>query len=273
MLARTAFKNPDFQKQIEADGFFTTPLLGKDQVEECNRLYYDTQASLDDKFYNTLASPDLEYRRKVQHGLDKILNKKIKEFFYEYEPLAYNFAAKSSGEGSECKLHCDDIHADESIHLCVNIWIPLVDVDDGNGSLQILPKSHTLPPHIRGIGLPFAYEHLTALIAPQMYTLKMKAGEALFFNPQLIHGSEINKTDSDRPAIILAMLPAEAQPLTYVRTTKVGKAMVTLFETPTAFFLESFIGEIPQGFKTLKSFEYEPLKISAEEFTEIMKRT
>ncbi len=251
-------------------GYFVDSLLSSEQVRQCLQLYYDSDSLLKDKFYNTLASPDKSHRRKINDELERLIGQTINSHFHNYKVLAYNFAIKHPGDGGTCDLHNDDWHANEELYTCVNVWIPLVDVNKENGSLQILPNSHKLPYPLRGIGLPFAYEQYDHLIKPRMKVMEMKAGEALFFHSRIIHGSDDNKTSSLRPAIILAMLPTEARPEVYLQHSDLPKEKAELFEAPTNFYLETEISQRPDGFNSLGIFDYIPPAISDSEFIAII---
>lgn len=268
---RAVFINSAEDGVIEDKGFFTGQLLSEEQVGLCLDTYYSTQSGMEDKFYNTIASNNLDYRKKVNDRLEEILGNTVRAYFNNYQVLGYNFAAKSYGEGSMCHIHNDDSHADETLHRCINVWIPLVDVSDRNGSLYVLPGSHKLPYTIRGIGLPFAYEKYLDVIEPRLQVMELKAGEALFFDARLIHGSYENKLMEDRPAIILAMLPAEAEPEVFVKYSNEQQNTAELFEAPFDFYLNMKIGERPVGYKSKGVFTFSMADIEEEDFMEIIR--
>lgn len=267
---RPIFLDTNKDAEILDKGYFVDSLLNKQQVDACMELYNSTNSSLSDRFYNTLASPDKQHRKEVNDKLEAIIGDAVRARFSNYRVMAYNFAIKHSGSGSQCHLHNDDWHANEDLYTCINIWIPLVDVGDFNGSLQILPKSHKLPYPIRGIGLPFAYEHLSHLIEPRLKLMEMKAGEGLFFHSRIIHGSKDNASAVMRPAIILAMLPEEARAEVFIKHPALPHGQVELFETPTNFYLETDISKEPVGFKSLGVYDYVPNHTTAQEFAAIV---
>ncbi len=162
--SRQIFTDSANDETISDKGMFILPLLTDEQVKESLSVYQLVESGINDKFYNTLASNNLDYRKQVNDKLEQIVGTTIRSVFNKYKVLAYNFAAKSSGKGSMCHIHNDDSHADENLYTCINVWIPLVDVSESNGSLYVLPHSHKLPYNIRGIGLPFAYEKYIHLI-------------------------------------------------------------------------------------------------------------
>jgi hypothetical protein len=264
------FKDNTLDSELYGKGYFVNDLLTTEQVQQCLALYREVNSEMNDKFYNTLASPNLNYRKLVQNRLEEVLGDWVRARFNNYKVLAYNFAAKGTGEGSSCNIHNDDWHADEDVYTCINVWIPLVDVNAENGSLYVLPNSHHLPYPIRGIGLPFAYEHYMHLIEPRLKVMEMKAGQGLFFHSRIIHGSYDNKTSADRPAIILAMLPEPARPEVFLKHPQLKEDEVELFNAPTDFYLQADILKKPVEFESLGIYKYAPVNISEREFLSII---
>jgi hypothetical protein len=97
-------------------------------------------------------------------------------------------------------------------------WMALDDVDEANGCLEIVPGSHKLPTlcvidadvtrSITPVTVPLA-EGMNA--APMI----MKAGDVLFFNGQVIHGSGPNSTkDRFRRAITCHYVEGAAEKVT-----------------------------------------------------------
>lgn len=89
------------------------------------------------------------------------------------------------------------------------IWFPLDDATAESGSLQIIPKSHTNGVIGAGHLLPPSLE---AQYAPAgaIVDVEMAAGDCLFFHPQLLHRSGLNRTDSPRRAINAILMPGHS---------------------------------------------------------------
>ena len=95
---------------------------------------------------------------------------------------------------------------------CLGVWIPLDPVNEENGSLSIVPRSHELElrEHLAKDGINFG-----ALAAngiednPEFHekaiSLTMEPGQCLLFNTRLLHRSGGNRTQSHRRVITLHM--------------------------------------------------------------------
>src|SRR5690606_1276506 len=117
-------------------------------------------------------------------------------------------------------LHRDYSFVDRVAHTAVHLWIPLIDVDERNGCLHVVPGSHALMPS------PFAVNEYPSPFQPVMdeldreYTTRvpMPAGSALAYDAGLLHGSGENHSAHLRPACIAILLPRGVEPRVYVWT-------------------------------------------------------
>lgn len=94
----------------------------------------------------------------------------------------------------------------------VGILIYLVDVDERNGAPRFLPGSHRRRHPLHAL---LAATEVAALrraddptgLAYQgqdgAVTVPVRAGEAVLFDPRVLHGAHANLTDIDRPALVL----------------------------------------------------------------------
>jgi phytanoyl-CoA hydroxylase len=94
----------------------------------------------------------------------------------------------------------------------VGILIYLVDVDERNGAPRFLPGSHRRRHPLHAL---LAATEVAALrraddptgLAYQgqdgAVTVPVRAGEAVLFDPRVLHGAHANVTDADRPALVL----------------------------------------------------------------------
>ncbi len=158
------------------------------------------------------------------HRWDKIsqnwmLDKRIGAAFRELlgiEPLAVQTMLYFKPAGARGQaLHQDQYYLKVQPGTCIAAWMALDDCDEENGCLQVVPGTHTLP-----LLCPTSAdtsESFTDVTVPLSDDMKpepviMKAGDVLFFNGQLIHGSFPNKSENRfRRALIGHYIMAEAQ--------------------------------------------------------------
>ncbi len=112
-------------------------------------------------------------------------------------------------------LHQDQYFLQVEPGTCIAAWLALDDCDEENGCLQIVPGTHDIP-----VLCPIAADTaqsftdvtvpLPAGLAPQ--GIAMRAGDVLFFNGQLVHGSFPNRSpDRFRRSLIAHYIVGEAE--------------------------------------------------------------
>ena len=103
-------------------------------------------------------------------------------------------------------LHQDNFYLKAQPGTCVAAWMALDDCDEANGCMQIVPGSHTWPLLCTTkADTSVSFTDVTVPLPPgvEAQPVVMKAGDVLFFNGGLIHGSYPNITaDRFRRALI-----------------------------------------------------------------------
>ena len=97
-------------------------------------------------------------------------------------------------------LHQDQFYLQVQPGTCMAAWLALDDCDEENGCLQVVPGSHLLPELcIEEADISQSFTDVTVPLPPGVTPepVLMQAGDVLFFNGQLIHGSFPN-TSADR---------------------------------------------------------------------------
>jgi phytanoyl-CoA hydroxylase len=97
-------------------------------------------------------------------------------------------------------LHQDNFYLLAKPGTCVGAWLAVDDCDEENGCLQVVPGSQELPVLCTiEADTSVSFTDVTVPVPPGLVVtpVEMKAGDVLFFNGSLIHGSLPN-VSSDR---------------------------------------------------------------------------
>lgn len=112
------------------------------------------------------------------------------------EPIAAQTMVYFKSPGSRGQaLHQDNFYLQVKPGTCVAAWTPLDDCDRENGALMVVPKTHEAPIDCSKLGQKGSYDGGPSIPVPEGYevvTVDMAAGDVLFFNGSLIHGSGRN---------------------------------------------------------------------------------
>lgn len=186
-------------------------------ISDLKKLYSETHDFSDKAqggMFYSVYSKDLSYREKIHKTISQILEPFIAEHFTDYRVMLCSFVVKVSGPDSEFYLHQDTTGLDEWVHSPVNIWIPLLDVNENSGCLGIVPGSHGLFSPYRSISFPSPFDAIQGTVKKYLRPLPMQEGEVLLFDNRLIHNSYKNESGHTRVAVVCGLFPKNAQLIT-----------------------------------------------------------
>lgn len=219
---RPIFRDPILQERYDREGYVVVPFYTEEDIKELNNIYEALNSKLEDRgFYISIMSQNLAYKEKVHHLIKGIASKPAQDLLIDCNFITSSFAVKKAGKETMFDLHQGINFTDESLYDTFTAWSPLIDVNENNGCLFVLPGSHKLWHQIRKTpdfipAIRNIKEHLWEKYAIE---IKMKAGEALVFHHRLIHGSKPNFGNSIRVATLNAFIPKEAPLLLYTSKT------------------------------------------------------
>ena len=152
------------------------------------------------KRYPRMIQPQ-RYDERTRHWmLDPRLNKCLTGLLgnepFAAQTMVYFKPAGSRGQA----LHQDNYYLRVAPGTCMAAWLALDDCDDDNGCMRVVPGSHTwdiLCTIDADTKISFTSVTVPLAEGQDSVPVHMKAGDVLFFNGSIVHGSNPNKT-SDR---------------------------------------------------------------------------
>lgn len=237
--------NLAFDKTLATEGFVVVPFLEHKDVLNLRDFFYENHAQELPGFYATAHSTDIPFRKKMNEKIKAVFENSIANYFHNCSALGGSYVVKSKSQEERLHPHQDWNIVDESQHRSFNIWVPLVDLNENNGAIRVVPGSHLWVDNFRGPNIPDYLGAFNETIWQHMQTLNMKAGEALIYDHRLFHASYPNKTDDLRVATVFGIIPQDAQMYYYFGD---GDA-VNVYESSVDFFME---GNIQKGPEVLK---------------------
>ena len=132
---------------------------------------------------------------------------------FDEEPYACQsmFYFKPPGARGQ-DLHQDNFYLRVKPGTCMAAWVAVDDADEGNGGMMCVPQTASIDiacPDKADPALSFTVERVEPPpgLTPQM--MQLKAGDVLFFNGNVIHGSTPNTSaDRFRRSLIFHYVPA-----------------------------------------------------------------
>ncbi len=124
---------------------------------------------------------------RIAHALTALLGKEP----FAVQTMLYFKPAGGRGQA----LHQDNYYLRVQPGTCMAAWLALDDCDEENGCMQIVAGSHSWPVLCTvGADLSQSFTDVTVPLPPDadVRPVVMQAGDVLFFNGQLVHGSYPN---------------------------------------------------------------------------------
>jgi phytanoyl-CoA hydroxylase len=179
------------------------PVEGLSEFQHGHSAAYDASDPL--KFYPRMMHPHKHLDKPVgtiarQYLLDERIGVILRVLLGE-EPLAAQtmFYFKPPGARGQA-LHQDNFYLRVKPGNCIAAWIAVDDADEGNGGMMCVPGTGDMEvvcPEKADAAKSFTTEHVEPPAGKAPKLVRLKAGDVLFFNGSVIHGSYPN-TSSDR---------------------------------------------------------------------------
>ena len=207
--------DPAAQAHFERCGYAVVPWLDGAQTQALLELWERHDDPLKDTgFSTTLRSPDAAARRRLGDAVCDAFAAAARRNMPAMRPCFGAFAAKRAGDPqSALGWHQDPSYLDEFALPEVNVWVPLVDLDESNGTLNVVPGSHLLNRYPRGFNrrvfpYPGLEDPLWRFFA---MPLRLRRGQAVVLHHMLFHASPPNRSERPRVAAIAMMVPRDAR--------------------------------------------------------------
>ncbi|MES2622259.1 MAG: phytanoyl-CoA dioxygenase family protein [Bacteroidota bacterium] len=186
------FRDQALQDAFEKNGFVVVPFYTEQEIQELKELYYNLHPKDEKGFFPSTFSKDKHYRATADAEIKRIGTRAMDSYLEDVKVICGSFIVKSPGPESAMCVHQDMTLVDESKFTGINIWVPLIELTDKNGAIEVLPGSHRIYPTYRGSTVPGIYDEVSEQIKPYLQKLYLKEGEAVFFDQSIIHYSEAN---------------------------------------------------------------------------------
>lgn len=261
-MRKLQFSEPARTVELWEKGYAIFPLLRMEDIAALLSIFAKYHDKDPEGFYATTHLEDTGLRKQISDEAMAIVLPRVRPLFENIHVLGGAFITKAPGEKGILPLHQDWNIVDEQIERSYNLWIPLVDVNQLNGTMRILEGSHTKQQSLRGPDIPPVLYPISKEVDKYMKPLEMKAGEGLMYDHALWHSSPENTSHDLRIALVLGVA-VEGAALRYYR--KRGD-VIEEFESHAAFFLENDRGSDAVGLNKVAEHPFQPKFPSEEEF-------
>jgi hypothetical protein len=278
-IPHTIFKDAELAQQIHDVGYAVIDFASGSQIEKLQQLYDQEHALPNGEggMFYSLYSSKIEYRRLVNDTISKVLEPSVKLNFENYREVINTFIAKLPGPKSSFSLHQDTTGLDEHKYSPLSVWLPLNDVTEQNGCMSVIPKSHHFFSPYRGVSFPDPFDGIKNNLAKYLVPVTVKKGQAVIFDPRLVHNSSANMSDKPRIVSLTGLFPESVDFLHCYMDMGQKPTAIEFYKQGDDFLIEypylldncterPTVGEIIEK----RNYSVEPMKI--EEFQQLCQR-
>lgn len=274
------FQDALLQEKFNKQGFVKVPFLDKEDIDELLNIFYELHPDINAKgFQSSSYSNDYKYKKECSDRVTEIFKKHFARIFKNYRTFGSAFLFKQPDTSSELPIHQDWTIVDEDKYVALNIWVPLCDTDETNGTLYVLPGSqYGIVKAIRCPTVPMFFEGNEGLMIEHSVAMNAKAGEAVILNQSIVHYSPPNKSDTIRVAITSGVMSAAPKMNFHYRSAEMkerGEIEVIEMQDDFLISFENFFEKIyerPVMGKGVGSKKYSPPVYSREELSGLLEK-
>ena len=197
-MKNNIFISGSLEKEFDSNSYVVIDLLTNEEVEYLDKKYYELHSSNNRGFYATTFHSDLEYRKRVDDIVSAVFNPALEKHFINHRNFLGSYVTKNNEPKSELGMHQDLTLVDEDHFVPINVWCPLVDINETNGALRLLKGSHRFPRTYRSPTIPFTYQEHVRYIEKFMTPMYIKAGQAVVCSQSTLHDSVPNVSNKFR---------------------------------------------------------------------------
>lgn len=246
-LSTNIFLDLNHEAEFRENGYVIIELLTVGDVEQLLR-FYESMASIHGSaFAASVLSDNLEARRKIHLEISEVFSRRVLSVLNDYRIALGSFAVKQpASDFGKVGLHQDVSFVEEGERVGISLWCPLMTVNEENGYLGVVPGSHNFNKNLReSCSLP--YDDLIELIEAQFMTyLPMSAGEVLFMDNRVFHGSPSNRTPTVRVVAGGVAVPRESQMVYCHRDWNADDGQLEIYEVEPDHYVQHMFGVRPE---------------------------
>ena len=268
------------QRDFERDGFVVARLMSADEAAAFRQRIdtvrdgaaFEPNSEGNRAYHVSLMDPDLAYRRRARQFAETVLADRVRALLVDYRFLTGGFLIKAAG-AAEIQIHRDWTMTPTPDEVALNCWCALVDIDEKNGGLALLPGSHALVPNIEAPGVAPFFSAYCDRLKSHSVSLELKAGEAAIFDYRALHWSSANRSSELRAAVSAAFIPQGSRPVLFLPDKAGGERRFRMVEPEegewTDMIAEGVTGA-PAGTRTIGFVRDENCAVSLAEFERLL---
>ncbi len=260
---RAELNDAVLEQQLETEGYILLRnVISPQQVKQLKKLYESLHVNKHDTndMWNSLYNLPKGEGMKASDIIQPLVLPYIESLFKSLKVMMYTYMVKNPVENTFCKLHRDYSSFDEEVFEYRNAWIPLLEVNETNGALLVVPNSHRVFDYCLPMFSEWPYENMLPQLMKKTKVVHAQPGDLVIYKDRTLHGSEQNRSDATRPVLHFGLLHPDAE-LNYHHLNR-NTNEVEIYPVNVDFYFEKNYEEALKGKSIAKHFVYAPPEIN-----------
>lgn len=261
-----SFRSLDMAASFESSGFVILRQAASAEVGPMREYILSRNEEYQTEFYYSILSHSPQVNKEIQTVLKPFFSSILENLLSDFTLMNESYLVKPSMMKDEMMLHQDWTYTDIERFTTGTVWIPLADTKVENGTLILLPGSHTLFQRYVSGSLPTLRVPSHSIPKHKLYFPQLQAGDVVIFNPAVFHGSTSNITSQHRIVVTATVFPHNA-PFIYAHQLPDGSLVKVSLEEDSFFYqLENLSKGIIQEDSVSGLLNFAQREISTQEF-------
>jgi ectoine hydroxylase-related dioxygenase (phytanoyl-CoA dioxygenase family) len=252
----------ELEEQLNETGYAVIDLLNEQEVEAFKTEYKLHFGHIDRTpgRFTTLQDAGNDLKKRMHRFIVKNVDAPLRKYFTDFIIPVSQFYTKKAFTSGDIDIHADStLLLNHQLEPHYAIWVALVDVDENNGTLSVIPNSHKIQRAIFSASLGGYHNEHTEWLRQFEMPIKLKAGQAIIFDNNLLHNSTANKSCFDRLVFTFRITHYASQYYSYLCLNPAQNSSVDVSEEAHSYYMDDnwdgnsreitgkYIGAIQQG--------------------------
>lgn len=262
--------NRFFENELNREGYTIVDLLSTSELKLFQDHYAQHFGGIDKlpgKF-TTLQHTDSSTKLTIHQFISANVQPALNRYFSNYNIPVSQYYTKKALTSGDIDLHADStLLLNHQLEPHYAIWVPLVDVNEQNGCLTVIPKSHSMQQTIYGGSFSGCHEKHREWLRQFEVPVRLKAGQAIVFDNNLLHNSTANLTLNDRICFTFRMIHTSSDLYSFICEDKEINSLSVYLENENYYMDEHWNGEgLYRGGKFIGSMKNGIVSLSIEDY-------
>lgn len=267
--------NAELENKLNETGYAVIDLLSTEEVAVFVNEYLLHFGNIERTpgRFTTLQDTTALLKKQMHNFIVRNIDAPLRKFFRDFTIPVSQFYIKKAHTSGDIDIHADStLLLNHQLEPHYGIWVALVNTDETNGTLTVIPHSHKIQEAFFASSVSSYHVEHTEWLRQFEVPVKLKAGQAVIFDNNLLHNSTANKTDSNRLSFTFRITHFASQYCSFFCLNRDEKSSIEVSEETHNYYMdENWDGNSKQiTGKHIGTMQHSILRMSTKELEKLL---